>query len=91
MHHCPSSPILLVGTKLDLRDDREVIEKLKEKRMAPITAAQGLKMQKDIDAVKYMECSALTMKGLRELFDETVRVVTAPSTTKKKKGGCVLL
>uniref|UniRef100_A0A1X7UHQ3 Uncharacterized protein n=1 Tax=Amphimedon queenslandica TaxID=400682 RepID=A0A1X7UHQ3_AMPQE len=84
-HHCPSSPIVLVGTKLDLREDKEVVERLKEKRMAPISTAQGLKMQKEIEALKYMECSALTMKGLKELFDETVRVVAAPNTTKKKK------
>ena len=30
-HHCPSTPIILVGTKLDLRDDKDTIEKLKEK------------------------------------------------------------
>ncbi|XP_065920192.1 ras-related C3 botulinum toxin substrate 1-like [Dysidea avara] len=31
-HFCPNStPLVLVGTKLDLRDDKETIEKLKEK------------------------------------------------------------
>ncbi len=39
-HHCPNTPIILVGTKLDLRDDKETIDKLKEKRLAPITFPQ---------------------------------------------------
>ena len=39
-HHCPNVPIILVGTKLDLREDKETIEKLKEKRLAPITYPQ---------------------------------------------------
>ena len=39
-HHCPSTPIILVGTKLDLREDKETIEKLKDKKLAPITYPQ---------------------------------------------------
>lgn len=61
-HHCPNTPVILVGTKLDLRDDKETVEKLKEKRLAPITYPQGLQMMKEIGAVKYLECSALTQK-----------------------------
>lgn len=41
-HHCPNTPIILVGTKLDLRDDRTTIEKLKEKKLTPITYPQVL-------------------------------------------------
>lgn len=40
-HHCPNTPIILVGTKLDLRDDQETIEKLREKKLAPVTYPQG--------------------------------------------------
>ncbi|XP_077389294.1 ras-related C3 botulinum toxin substrate 1b isoform X2 [Festucalex cinctus] len=47
-HHCPNTPIILVGTKLDLRDDKDTIEKLKEKKLAPITYPQGLAMAKEI-------------------------------------------
>ena len=61
-HHCPNTPVILVGTKLDLRDDKDTIEKLKEKRLAPITYPQGLQMMKEIGAVKYLECSALTQQ-----------------------------
>ena len=38
--YCPNTPIILVGTKLDLREDKETIDKLKEKRLAPITYPQ---------------------------------------------------
>jgi Ras-related C3 botulinum toxin substrate 1 len=55
-HHCPKVPIILVGCKLDLRDDPETIEDLKKhnKDLAPITYKQGLKLMKEIGAVKYL-------------------------------------
>ncbi|XP_023284870.1 ras-related C3 botulinum toxin substrate 2-like [Seriola lalandi dorsalis] len=90
-HHCPSTPIILVGTKLDLRDEKETIEKLKEKKLAPITYPQGLALAKEIDAVKYLECSALTQRGLKTVFDEAIRAVLCPQPTKVKKKPCSLL
>ena len=44
--HCSNVPIILVGTKLDLREDKNTIEKLKEKRSAPITYPQVRKYRK---------------------------------------------
>lgn len=44
-------------------------------RMAPITYSQGVGMGRDIGAVKYLECSALTQKGLKTVFDEAIRAV----------------
>jgi len=96
-HHCPNTPIVLTGTKLDLRDDAETIEKLAAKRQAPISYEQGMQMAKEVGAVKYMECSALTQKGLKAVFDEAIRVVLSPpdrsgaKKTKGKRGGCSVL
>ena len=39
-HHCPSTPVILVGTKTDLRDDMETISKLKEKKLSPCSEQQ---------------------------------------------------
>lgn len=90
-HHCPNTPIILVGTKLDLREDKETIDKLKEKKLAPITYPQGLAMAKEIGAVKYLECSALTQKGLKTVFDEAIRAVLCPKPKPKKKKVCRIL
>ena len=92
-HHCPSTPIILVGTKLDLREDQDTIGRLREKNMTPITFEQGQSKAKQINALKYLECSALTQKGLKNVFDEAIRAVISPQkqTQKKKKGGCNIL
>uniref|UniRef100_A0A914XAH8 Uncharacterized protein n=1 Tax=Plectus sambesii TaxID=2011161 RepID=A0A914XAH8_9BILA len=90
-HHSPNTPIILVGTKLDLRDDRDTIKILRERRLAPISYLQGLAMAKEINAVKYLECSALTQKGLKQVFDEAVRAVLYPPPKPKKFKVCAVL
>ena len=59
-HHCQKTPFLLVGTQIDLRDDAATIEKLAKNKQKPITFEQGEKLAKELKAVKYVECSALT-------------------------------
>ena len=91
-YHCPNTPVILVGTKLDLRDDKETIEKLEDKQLSPITYPQGLQMMEEIKAVKYLECSGLTQKYLKKVFDEAIRAVLQPPLrVSKKKRGCTLL
>ncbi|KAI8646830.1 hypothetical protein BD408DRAFT_473697 [Parasitella parasitica] len=89
-HHAKDKPIILVGTKLDLREDQDTIKKLQHKNMAPISYHQGINMAKDIEAVKYLECSALTQQGLKSVFDEAIRVVLCPPPPRKVKK-CVIL
>jgi Ras-related C3 botulinum toxin substrate 1 len=90
-HHCPNVPILVVATKLDLREDKTTIERLAEKKLAPVQHQQGLQLAKEINAAKFLECSALTQKGLKAVFDEAIRTVLQPAPIKKKKGGCLLI
>ncbi|XP_039466953.1 ras-related C3 botulinum toxin substrate 1-like isoform X3 [Oreochromis aureus] len=50
-HHCPTTPVILVGTKLDLRAEKETLEVLKKKKLSPISYLQGLAMAKEIGNV----------------------------------------
>eukprot|EP00731_Ephydatia_muelleri_P028303 Em0019g1176a len=63
-HHCPNTPLVLVGTKLDLRDDKSTVQ---------ITHVQGVQMQCDIKAATYVECSSLMQKNVEAVFEEAVR------------------
>ena len=94
-HHCPNVPIILVGTKIDLREDKETINRLAEKKLAPVSHQQGMQLAKEIKAIKYLECSALTQTGLKAVFDEAIRAVLQPAGKGGKKGekksGCTLL
>ena len=65
----PKTPFILVGLKIDLREDRETIEKLKNWRLSLITYKQGLVLARDLGAVKYMECSSIHTKGVKEIFN----------------------
>ncbi|XP_017879420.1 ras-like GTP-binding protein RhoL, partial [Ceratina calcarata] len=64
--HCPNTPIVLVGTKGDLR---------KEESADTITAKECKKMKKKVKAYKYVECSALNRENLDEVFTEAIRAV----------------
>ena len=90
-HHAPGVPKILVGTKLDLRENAFELERLKSRRQSPITYQQGEAMRKKISAVTYKECSALTQAGLKDIFDEAIKVVLFPETKKASKSRCVLL
>ncbi|KAJ7320234.1 hypothetical protein JRQ81_019745 [Phrynocephalus forsythii] len=83
-------PILLVGTKKDLRSNPEAVKKLKEQNQQPVTTQQGAALAKQIHAVKYMECSALNQEGVKDVFSEAVRAVFTPVTAKPKRP-CFLL
>uniref|UniRef100_A0A914IDF0 Uncharacterized protein n=1 Tax=Globodera rostochiensis TaxID=31243 RepID=A0A914IDF0_GLORO len=84
--YCTESiPIILVGTKIDLRDDPATLRSLQSEKRSPVTKAQGQKVAARIKAYKYCECSALTQQGLSAVFEEAVRAVISPKPKKKRK------
>eukprot|EP01088_Endostelium_zonatum_P000564 TRINITY_DN1080_c0_g3_i1.p1 TRINITY_DN1080_c0_g3~~TRINITY_DN1080_c0_g3_i1.p1 ORF type:complete len:199 (-),score=38.74 TRINITY_DN1080_c0_g3_i1:70-666(-) len=74
-HHCPQVPIILVGTKIDLKEDEKTLEELKKGGQTVISTDQGQKLAAEIKAIKHLECSALTRKGLKNVFDNALTSV----------------
>lgn len=78
-------PCLIVGTQTDLRDDPQVREKLAKQKMQPVRKEDGEKMAKELGAVKYVECSALTQYKLKDVFDEAIVAALEPPQQKSGK------
>ncbi|CAI5928060.1 unnamed protein product, partial [Closterium sp. NIES-64] len=59
-HYAATVPIVLVGTKLDLRDDSQFFKEHPD--ATPISTAQGEELKKVIGAAAYIECSSKTQQ-----------------------------
>ena len=95
-HHCPGAKCILVGTKIDLREDKATMESLKGEKLP--NAENGQKLGEEINAECYLECSALTQEGLKKVFEEAIRAVIGKpdggnnqrETGRKKEKKCLL-
>ncbi|KAG7199760.1 hypothetical protein KM043_000428 [Ampulex compressa] len=88
-HFCPNVPIILVGNKKDLRNDPNTIKELGKMKQEPVKPEEGRAMAEKINAFAYLECSAKSKEGVREVFETATRA--ALQVKKKKKGKCRLL
>jgi len=77
----PKTPIVLVCTKIDLRDSGKGV----------VSRAQGEALGDRIGATAYVECSALTQNGLPAVFDTVIDVHLHPELFEKSKPGCCVV
>jgi len=77
--YVPEVPIVLVGTKVDLRNEKKADPHAED--FQPITTQRGEELAKEIGAVKFVEVSARTREGLDKVFQEAVYAVL------QKRGG----
>jgi len=77
-----------VGTQIDLRDDAATIEKLSKVQQRPITIDAAEKLARELRAAKYVECSALTQKGLKNVFDEAILATLEPPEPVRRRRCC---
>lgn len=70
--HCPGAPLVLVGTQLDHREDVQVLINLAHNQERPVSTQEGRQLAQELGAVGFCECSALTQKNLKEVFDAAI-------------------
>ena len=74
--HDPNTPIILVGTKTDLRFEKNGIVESKD----------ALELAKSVGIDKYLECSAKQFQqGVQAIFDAAVRTVFKVESSKFKQ------
>ncbi|XP_040283314.1 rho-related GTP-binding protein RhoB-like [Bufo bufo] len=72
-HFCPNVPIILVANKKDLRNDEHIRNELARMKQEPVRTEDGRAMAVRISAYEYLECSAKTNDGVREVFKTATR------------------
>ena len=82
-HFCPNVPYLLIATKKDLRTDPAF------SAVGTIKLESGRAMADTVGAYAYLECSAKTREGVREVFTTATRA--ALQKKKRKKPLCLVL
>jgi len=65
--------VLLVGTRMDERSDASIQQALKVAGREPVSTEAGVKLAKELGAVGYLECSALTQQGVNDVFNGAMR------------------
>ncbi|EEB09461.1 rho family GTPase Rho1 [Schizosaccharomyces japonicus yFS275] len=96
LHFCSNLPIILVACKVDLRNDSKTIEELSKTSQHPVTSEEGEAVAQKIGAYKYLECSAKTNMGVREVFETATRAAMLkhkpkPKPVSGKKKRCIVL
>ncbi|CAL8107574.1 unnamed protein product [Calicophoron daubneyi] len=87
-HFCDQVPIILVGNKKDLRHDEATKAELRRMKLEPVKYEEGQAMAAKIGAAAYLECSAKTKEGVREVFECATKAALAK---KKKRSKCRIL
>jgi len=90
-HHAPDVPTILVGTKMDLRDDQTIITALATEGKKMITPEEAEARRKEIGSVKYLECSSITQDGLKNVFDQAITAVMNKDQAKATGCSCRIL
>nr|XP_028601355.1 rho-related GTP-binding protein RhoV-like [Podarcis muralis] len=83
--HNPQTPVVLVGTQSDLRDDVNVLINLDHYHAGPVPRTQAEGLAEKIRAQTYIECSALTQKNLKEVFDTAIISAVEHKAQQEKK------
>lgn len=82
-HFCPNVRFLVVGCKVDLRDDPEVLNTLKAEGLAPVSTEQGRSVAEKIGASGFYECSSRTGQGVKEVFEAAAIAALQPKKNAK--------
>lgn len=92
-HYCPSAQHVLVACAVDRRHSPELIEKLRSTGDKPVSTEEGAAFAQRSGAFAFVETSAETNEGVREVFEQCVRAAMqgVQRDRARRNGACALL
>lgn len=90
--NCPGVKLVLVALKCDLREGSEDEDDTapgaegegQREKKPTINYEQGLEVARRINALRYLECSAMRNRGVNEAFTEAARVALSVKKDKEE-------
>lgn len=85
LEHCEGVRLILVALKADMRqsDDPQDIQQQQQQQHSRrlVSYEDGVTVAKEIGALRYLECSAMNNRGVKEVFTEAARIALAAKVT----------
>ncbi|KAK1485058.1 GTP-binding protein RHO3 [Colletotrichum cuscutae] len=92
--NCPGVKLVLVALKCDLREadneEEEAAEGQQREKRPMISYEQGLEVARRINALRYLECSAMRNRGVNEAFTEAARVALSVKKDREESQ-CIIM
>ncbi|KAI9745302.1 MAG: Rho GTPase [Claussenomyces sp. TS43310] len=96
--NCQGVKLVLVALKCDLREntdedaEAEGMDGAPREKKEMINYDQGLEVARRINALRYLECSAMRNRGVNEAFTEAARVaLSVKGVSGKDDGKCTIM
>ena len=86
-HYCPGIPRILLSTKIDLLEDKEIQMKNHENF---ISTDEGIELQKKFDFEFFIETSSKLHINIDEILDAIGRTIEKKILSKKKEKDCIV-
>lgn len=94
-HYAPHVPTLLVGTKLDLRTNTQMLERLRARHETPVSEEEGQARARELGCDAYREVSALTQQNLHSMFTTAIELAVSPpkkmAGKQRRNAQCAIL
>ncbi|ESP02302.1 hypothetical protein LOTGIDRAFT_199832 [Lottia gigantea] len=85
-HYSPNTPIILIGTQIDIRDEQEAKSKSSVCHRDYVQTKEGISVASKLGAETYVECSSLTEAGIIRLKESAIDA--SNKSTKPRNNDC---
>eukprot|EP00689_Sawyeria_marylandensis_P002516 EC823981.1.p1 GENE.EC823981.1~~EC823981.1.p1 ORF type:complete len:174 (+),score=62.37 EC823981.1:136-657(+) len=88
--YIPDVPFVIIGTKLDIKNDPKELNYLKDRNETLIPPALANNLCKKLKGYKYCEISSKSGEGMKEAFDMIIEAGLSKQNQQKDSKTCII-